>query len=57
MMSRYVIAVKEEWIQHLEVEAESAEQAIALVNDGEGDDAGYSEALSQEVIGLIEEGE
>ena len=56
-MSRYVIAVKEEWIQHLEVEAESAEQAIALVNDGEGDDAGYSEALSQEVIGLIEEGE
>lgn len=54
-MGKYVIAVKEEWIQHLEVEAESAEQAIALVNDGDGEDAGFSEALSQTVIGIVED--
>lgn len=52
---QFTVAVKEEWIQHLTVTAESAEDAISLVEGGDGEDAGFSEALSQTVIGIVED--
>ena len=39
-MTRYIVARREIYIQDVEVEAESVEDAIARVQDGEGEDSG-----------------
>lgn len=53
-MREYTVAVKEEWLQYLVVEAESAAEAVKLAANGEGE-AGYSEALSNDPIGIVTE--
>ena len=39
----YVVAVKEVHVQHVSIEADSYEEAISLVNDGDGDEIGEAE--------------
>ena len=39
---KYIVKMKEVWIQEVEIEAENAEEAVDLVADGQGDFVGLA---------------
>jgi len=39
---KYIVKMKEVWIQEVEIEADNAEEAVDLVADGQGDFVGLA---------------